>query len=123
MAKKTTTTQKLDSKSKTPDELYQEWLRCLEELALALKELKEARVDLRNALAWAERQASGAPKVSRKLLRTYKKEKQASEAARIAMDNEVKAWEASTGLLFGPEERSAPTATDDDQEAGGQGVL
>lgn len=112
MAKKTTTTQKLDADSKTPDQLHQEWLRCLEESALAHKELKDAPQEQRKALdAWAERQASGqltddgAVRVSRKLLRTYNKAKAAAEAARVARDNEVKAWEA-TGL---PAARSAPT--------------
>lgn len=103
MAKKTHD-QKLDAETRTAEELHQEWLRCLEESALAHKELKEARANLRKAMdAWAERQASGpltddgAERVNRKLLRAHNKAKQAQEAARVARDAEQKAWEA-TGL-------------------------
>ncbi len=102
MAKKTTTEAKLDHvNDKTAEQLHAEWLRCLEESALAHKELKEARQDLRKALeSWAERQASGpltddgAARVNRKLLKAHNGAKQAGEVARVARDAEAKAWEA-----------------------------
>lgn len=107
-----------DSTDKTPEALHAEWLRCLEESALAHKELKDANAEKRKALdAWAERQASGplddggARKVDRKLLRAYNVAKQAAEEARVARDNEQKAWEA-TGL---PAARS-PRIEDDESD-------